>query len=161
MPTATRVARNLDGARTMLTSSEKRDYILRMIAQLRQLAEALVGKVRQNEDSAEVRAQAREALAALLGPMSDVVQRLDSASAAQMVNDPDVLAAWAHVVAAEADAHRASGDAATAGALSRRALELALEAHQRTLADVPELLALIARLRTAADGPVPPPSAAV
>ncbi|HYR09800.1 MAG TPA: hypothetical protein VEQ60_18645 [Longimicrobium sp.] len=140
----------------MLTSSEKRDYILRMIAQVRRLAEALMGKVRQSEDAAELLAQARESLSGLLGPMSDVVQRLDSASAAQMVNDPDVLGAWAHVVAAEAEAHRAGGDAATAHALTRRALELAREAHQRTSSDVPELLALIDRLQARVDAPAPP-----
>ncbi|WP_420130219.1 hypothetical protein [Longimicrobium sp.] len=135
----------------MLTSSEKRDYILRMIAQIRQMVEAMMGKVRENEDTAELRAQARESLAGLLGPMSDVVQRLDSASAGQMVNDPDVLAAWAQVVDAEAEIHRAGGDAASADALTRRALELAREAHQRTHADVPELLALIARLQSQVD----------
>lgn len=135
----------------MLSSSEKRDYILRMIAQVRQLVAALMGKVSENESTAELRAQARESLAGLLGPMSDVVQRLDSASAGQMVNDPDILAAWAEVVAAEAKIHRAEGDAATADALTRRALELAREAHQRTHADVPELLALIARLQTQVD----------
>jgi hypothetical protein len=135
----------------MLTSSEKRDYILRMIAQVRRLAEALVGKARSGQDAAELAAQARESLNGLLGPMADVVQRLDSASAAQMVNDPGVLSAWAHVVAAEAEAHRAAGDAATADALDRRALELAREAHQRTSKDDPELLALIERLQARAD----------
>src|SRR5688500_10196754 len=136
----------------MLTSSEKRDYILRMIAQLRQLAEALVGKVRSGQDAAELAAQARASLNELLGPMGDVAQRLDSASAAQMVNDPDILAAWAHVVAAEAEMHRAAGDDAAAAILDRRALELALEAHQRTPADVPDLLALIDRLQGPVDG---------
>jgi hypothetical protein len=137
----------IDGAQTMLTSSEKRDYILRMIAQIRQMVDALVGKARQGEDTAELMAQARESLAGLLGPMADVAQRLDSASAAQMVNDPHILFAWARVVAAEAEVHRVAGDGASADALSRRALELALEAHQRTLRDDPELLALIDRLR--------------
>lgn len=136
----------------MLTSSEKRDYILRMIAQVRRLAEALVGKARSGQDAAELAAQARESLNELLGPMGDVAQRLDSASAAQMVNDPDVLAAWAHVVAAEAEMHRAAGNAEAAATLDRRALELALEAHQRSLADIPELLALIARLQAPVDG---------
>jgi hypothetical protein len=136
----------------MLTSSEKRDYILRMIAQVRQLVAALMGKVRENQDAAELLAQARESIHELLGPMADVAQRLDSASAAQMVNDPNVLAAWAEVVAAEAEVHRAAGDDASADALSRRALELALEANQRRLADIPALLALIARLQAPVDG---------
>src|SRR5687767_460811 len=87
-----------DGAQTMLTSSEKRDYILRMIAQIRQMVDALVGRARHGEDTAELLAQARQWLSELLGPMADVAQRLDSASAAQMVNDPDVLTTWAQVV---------------------------------------------------------------
>ncbi|HEX2208967.1 MAG TPA: hypothetical protein VHG93_14915 [Longimicrobium sp.] len=131
----------------MLTSSEKRDHILRMIAQIRQMVDALTGRVRNGEDTAELLAQARESLAGLLGPMADVVQRLDSASAAQMVNDPGILFAWTQVTAAESDAHRAAGDAASADALARRALELAQEAHQRALKDDPELQTLIDRLR--------------
>lgn len=135
----------------MLTSSEKRDYILRMIAQIRQMVDAVRGKVRDGEDAAELLAQARESIHALLGPMGEVAQRLDSASAAQMVNDPDVLGAWAHVLAAEAGMHRAAGDPAYAGALARRALELALEAEQRALKDDVELRALIAELRAGVD----------
>lgn len=132
----------------MLTSSEKRDYILRMIAQVRRLVEALVGRVRGGEDAAELLAQAREAIAALLGPMAEVAQRLDSASAAQMVNDPDILSAWARVGAAEAEVRRAAGDAPGADALARRALELAEQAHQRMPRHDPELSALIEGLRT-------------
>ncbi|MBW3569995.1 MAG: hypothetical protein KY467_02705 [Gemmatimonadetes bacterium] len=141
----------------MLTSSEKRDSILRMIAQLRQMAEGLSGKLRGGEDPTELLADPRASLDALLGPIAGVVQRLDSASAAQMVNDPDVLAAWAEVTAAEADAHRAAGDSAAAAALARRALELAVEAHRRSSSDIPELPPLIARLRTQVDAHAPPP----
>lgn len=137
----------------MLTSSEKRDYILRMIAQVRRLAEAVIGKVRGGEDAAEALAQARASVRELLGPMADVAQRLDSASAAQMVNDPDILSAWAHVTAAESEAHRAAGDAAAADALARRALELALEARQRALKDGPELRELIDQLRARVNAP--------
>jgi hypothetical protein len=135
----------------MLTSSEKRDYILRMIAQLRQMVEALMGKVHGGEDASELLAQAKDSVAALLGPMGDVAQRLDSASAAQMVNDPDVLYAWAQVTAAEAEMHRAGGGAATADALTRRALELAMEAHQRAPRNAPELVAFIDQLRMQLD----------
>lgn len=145
----------------MLTASERRDFILRMIAQLRQMVAAVMGKVRANESAAEALAQAREAVVALLGPMAEVALRLDSATAGQMVNDPSVLHAWAEFTAAEAEVHRAAGDASAADAHARRALELALEAHQRTPADVPELLALIARLRAQVDAPAPPPDPAV
>lgn len=144
----------------MLTSSERRDYILRMIAQVRRLAEALVGKVNRGEDAAELLAQARESIDALLGPMAGVAQRLDSASAAQMVNDPDVLAAWAQVTAAQADVHRAAGDAASADTLARRALELALEARGRSTSEIAELPPLIAHLQAQVDAPPPPPGGA-
>jgi hypothetical protein len=135
----------------MLTSSEKRDYILRMIAQIRQMVDAVMGRVRTGEDAAELLAQARESLNGVLGPMGDVAQRLDSASAAQMVNDPDILAIWAQVLEAQAHAHRAAGDAPSADALALRALELALEARTRVLKDDPELTALIDRLQTPTD----------
>lgn len=137
----------------MLTSSEKKDYILRMIAAVRQMVAAVMGKVQANESAAEALAQARESIVTLLGPMAEVALRIDSATAGQMVNDPAVLHAWAEFTAAEAEVHRAGGDDATADALTRRALELALEAHPRTLKDDPELLALIARLRAQVDAP--------
>ncbi|HET7232516.1 MAG TPA: hypothetical protein VFJ16_21080 [Longimicrobium sp.] len=135
----------------MLTSNERKDYILRMIAELRRIVEALLGKVRDKESSAELLAQAREGIGKLLGPMGGVAQRMDSVTAGQMVNDPDVLAAWAEVTAAEAEMHRAANDEAAAYAAARRALELALEAHLRSVHDIPELLALIGRLRTRMD----------
>ncbi|HEU4561145.1 MAG TPA: hypothetical protein VFS20_25055 [Longimicrobium sp.] len=135
----------------MLTSNERKDYILRMIAQVRRLVEALMGKVRDNESAEELLAQARESIGLLLGPMAGIAPRMDSVTAAQMVGDPDVVAAWAEVTAAEAEVQRSSGDAAAADAPARRALELAIEAHLRSTTDNSELLALIARLRGEVD----------
>ncbi|HYH81987.1 MAG TPA: hypothetical protein VEX86_19430 [Longimicrobium sp.] len=131
----------------MLTSNERKDYILRMIAQVRQLVEALLGKLRDGEGADALLAQARDSVARLLGPMGGVAPRMDSVTAGQMVGDADVLAAWAEVTAAEAEVHRAAGDANAAATSARRALELALEAHLRTPRDSPDLLELIARLR--------------
>lgn len=135
----------------MLTSNQRKDYILRMIAQVRQLVEALMGKVRDKEGADELLAQARESIDLLLGPMAGIAPRMDSVTAAQMVGDPDVVAAWAEVTAAEGEVQRAAGDATAAAASARRALELAVEAHLRTTTDIPELLALIARLRPQVD----------
>lgn len=135
----------------MLTSNERKDYILRMIAELRRLVEAMMGKVREKDSAEELLAQAREGLGRLLGPMAGIAPRMDSTTAAQMVNDADVLAAWAEVTAAEAEVRRAQGDGSAADAGMRRALELALEAHVRTNHDVPELLQLIDRLRREID----------
>jgi hypothetical protein len=134
-----------------LTSSEKKDYILRLIEQMRRLVEALLGKVRDGGDPQQDVADARSLLAQLLGPMAGLAPRMDSETAGQMVGDPDVLLAWAELTAAEAELLRARGDAAAAGATDRRALELALEGHLRTNADRAGLLALIARLRPSVD----------
>jgi len=131
----------------MLTSNERKDYILRMIAELRRMVEELLGKMRDGESGDELLARARVSIGELLGPMGSVAPRMDSVTAGQMVGDADVLAAWAEVTAAEAQVRRAAGDDPGAGALARRALELALEAHLRTNHDIPELVALIARLR--------------
>ena len=135
----------------MLTSNERKDYILRMIAQVRQMVEALMGKVRENQLADELLAQARESIGLLLGPMAGIAPRMDSVTAAQMVGDADVVAAWAEVIGAEAAVQRAAGDATAAAVSARRALELAVEAHLRTTTDIPELLALIARLRPQVD----------
>jgi hypothetical protein len=135
----------------MLTSSEKKDYILRLIEQMRRLVEALLEKVRTGEDAQPELAGARETLGRLLGPLAGIAPRMDSATAGQMVGDPDVLGAWAELTAAEAEQTHGRGDHAAADALRRRALELALEAHLRTPADRPELLELVARLRPSVD----------
>jgi len=135
----------------MLTSSEKKDYILRMIEQMRRLVEALLGKLRDGEDPQRDLADARGTLERLLGPLAGVAPRMDSVTAGQMVGDADVLGAWAELVAAEAELARARGDQSGAASADRRALELALEAHLRTNADRPELLELIARLRPHVD----------
>ena len=135
----------------MLTSSEKKDYILRLLEQMRRLVEALLGKVREGVEVQGDLVQARGLLAQLLGPLAGIAPRMDSATAGQMVGDPDVLFAWAELTAAEAELARTRGDEATAAATNRRALELALEAHLRTNVDQDELLALIARLRPSVD----------
>jgi HPt (histidine-containing phosphotransfer) domain-containing protein len=135
----------------MLTSSEKKDWILRMIAEIRRMVDAMMGKDAGGGTPEELLARAHDALGRLLGPMAGIVPRMDSATAAQMVGDPDVVAAWAELAAAEAEVHRQSGDAAAAHAASVRALELAIEAHLRSPADRPDVLALIDRLRPSVD----------
>ena len=136
-----------------LTSSERKDYILRMIEQVRRLVEALLGKVRDPVEAPRLLAEAHGTLSALLGPLAGIAPRMDSATAGQMVGDPHVLGAWAELTAAEAELAQAQGDEPAASAARRRALELALEAHLRTPADRADLLALIARLRPLVDEP--------
>ena len=134
----------------MLTSRERKDYILRLIRQVAQMLAAMLQR-KQSGDLAGALEQGRAAVGELLGPLGNLAPRLDSETAAHLVADADVLAAWAEVVAEEAGVHRLAGDEPAAAAGEKRALELALEAHLRTSADRPELLALLARLRPAVD----------
>ncbi|HEX8242793.1 MAG TPA: hypothetical protein VF541_04845, partial [Longimicrobium sp.] len=119
--------------------------------QIRRLVDAMMGKVREGGDAAELLAQARRSVGELLGPLAGIAPRMDSATAGQMVGDADVLGAWAEVTAAEAEMHRAKGDDSAAAAAARRALELSLEAHLRTTTDRTDLLSLVARLRPQVD----------
>lgn len=135
-----------------LTSSDKKDYILRLIEQMRRLVEALLHKVRDGEESQAALADARVTLSQMLGPLAGIAPRMDSVTAGQMVGDPNVLGAWAELVSAEAEIASTHGDIDAAAASRRRALELAIEAHLRTPSDRPELLALIERLRPAVAG---------
>jgi hypothetical protein len=135
-----------------LTSSDKKDYILRMIEQMRHLVEALLHKVRDGEEVQASLTDARATLSQMLGPLAGIAPRMDSVTAGQMVGDSDVLGAWAELTAAEAEVASAHGDIDAAVASRRRALELAVEAHLRTPSDRPELLALIERLRPAVAG---------
>jgi len=136
----------------MLSSREEKDYILRMIQQIRRMVAALMGKKLYGDLGSALQV-ARTAQGMLLGPLADIAPRLDSVTAAHMVADPDILELWAEVVAEESDVHRRLGDETAARAAEKRALELALEAHLRTTVDRPELLALIARLRPTVDEP--------
>lgn len=134
----------------MLTSSERKDYILRMIEEIRRMLQHLVEKVREG-DAAGALGETQAAIGKLLGPVAGIAPRMDSVTAAQMVNDADVLGAWAAVLEGEASVHREAGDDPAASAAARRALEIALEAHLRTVTDQPELLEMIGRLRAAVD----------
>lgn len=134
----------------MPVSSTEKDYILRMIQQVMQMVARLMGR-KKDGDLQGALDEARAATGQLLGPMADVAPRVDSVTAGHMVGDPDVLAAWARVVAEEADVHRLMGDAAGAAARERRALELALEAFLRFVKPTPEVLALIGELRPLVD----------
>lgn len=134
----------------MLTSRERKDYILRMIQEIARMMAALVGRKTEG-DFAGALAQARVATGTLLGPLAELAPRLDSVTAAHVVSEPEVIAAWAQVAAEEADVHRLMGNAELAAAGERRALELALEAYLRTADERPDLLDLIARLRGVVD----------
>jgi hypothetical protein len=135
----------------MLTSTEKKDAILRMIEQIRQMMARLMERGRDGGGVDDALRETNAAAAGLLGPLASVAPRLDSATAAHMVADADALGGWAELTAFEAGLHRQAGNEGAGRAAARRALELALEAHLRTPADRAGLLALIDRLRPRVD----------
>jgi hypothetical protein len=125
--------------------TSRQDYLLRMIEQIVQVLTRVIAMGRAG-DFHEALTQLRTANELLLGPFSDVLPRLDSASAAQMLGNPDQLLAYARLISAEADVRRMMGDAAAAEGLAQRSLELALEARARGAADREAAAELIADL---------------
>lgn len=110
------------------------DYILRLIEQaMRALGESIrqaLGLKRAGQYAAALGAIA-VGISTLLGPLGDLADRLDSATAAQLVGNPVRIAAWAQLVAEEADIYRRMGRSEAGARRERRALELGLEAWLR------------------------------
>lgn len=117
-----------------MSLTSRQDFILRMIEQIVQVLLRVIGLAKAGDFDAALD-QLRMGYGLLLGPFAEVVPRLDSASAAQIVQNPDQLLAYARLVHAEAGVRRQMGEPAAAAALERRALELALEAHARETSD--------------------------
>lgn len=112
------------------------DYLLRLIEQTMRVLLRLA-KIGRVDDALR---ELDDATAALLGELAGIVPRLDAATAAHLLGDPDRVAAWALLLAKRAEAERLRGDAGAAEALERQAVELALEVRPR-----------IGRLRAEAD----------
>jgi hypothetical protein len=105
----------------------RQDYLLRMIEQAFDVLRRIL-KRRQSGELAQAVREADGAVDEILGPAAAVAVRLDSATAAQLIREPERVALWAGVVAEKAEALRELGDEPAARAAGRRALELALEA---------------------------------
>jgi hypothetical protein len=105
--------------------TQRQDYLLRMLQQaaevLKRLREMLTASA---ESGIEVRQQARSAVEELLGDQSSLLTRLDAETAAQLLANADRVRLWADLVALEADACDATGDAATGTTLRARAMAL-------------------------------------
>jgi hypothetical protein len=138
-------------ARLAMPLTSRQDYLMRMIEQIIQVLTRVIALGRAG-DFHEALAQLRTANELLLGPFSEVLPRLDSASAAQMLGNPDQLLAYARLISAEAEVRRMMGDAAAADGLAQRALELALEARGRGAADREAAAELIAGLASRVPG---------
>lgn len=109
-------------------SSQREDYLLRLIRQaagaLRRLRESLKGEA----SPTEIEHHASAAIGELLGPRHGLLSSLDPLSAASLIADPRRVELWANLIRVQGAARRKSGDEAGATALEKRAdaLEQAL-----------------------------------
>jgi hypothetical protein len=107
----------------------QRDTVLRWIEQLGRLVARLIG-TGKGADLALAQAEIDAAVESLLGPLALLVPRLEPASAADLLRDPDRIYAYAQLLSLQAALARASNDAA-APALQARAVAVGEEAVAR------------------------------
>jgi hypothetical protein len=122
----------------------ERDYIVRQIKQLRALLAAIF-KLKKEEKLDEALEQLQGAFPPFFGIEYRMLAGFDSASAAKLLVDSGRIKILAQLLEEEADIHRRRGDVELSAAKRQHALELYIEAAQRSSADS-ELLAAIARL---------------
>lgn len=104
----------------------QRDYVLRLIEQIAALLRRLLEKLTAGRAAApEVVREAQQAQGELLGPLADILPRLDATSAVQALGEPRQVALWIELLRLEATAVRLLGEGERALALERRAGELA------------------------------------
>ena len=110
--------------------SSREDYLLRILRQMGAVLARMLGQ----KDGGRVQEALQtldDAEGELLGPQADVVPRVDSATAAHILSDPQRIAAWARLLHERADLLRLAGDEAGAALASTRAAELAAQALAR------------------------------
>jgi hypothetical protein len=110
--------------------SSREDYLLRMIQQMGAVLARMLG-LKNGGQVHEAMQALDDAEGELLGPLAEVVPRVDSATAAHIVGQPLRIAAWARLLHERADLLRLAGDAAGAALTVARAGELAAEAEAR------------------------------
>ena len=108
----------------------QRDLVLRWIEQLGILIRRLIEGKREG-DLASAREQIREASEALLGPLFQLIPRLEVESAAELLADPDRLFGYAQLLDLEGVVAGATGHAAHSVECRTRALAFAREAVRR------------------------------
>ncbi len=110
--------------------SSREDYLLRIIRQMGAVLARMLG-LKNGGQVHEAMQALDDAEGELLGPLAEVVPRVDSATAAHIVAHPLRIAAWARLLHERADLLRLAGDAAGAALTAARAAELAAEAEAR------------------------------
>ena len=109
----------------------QRDLVLRWIEQLGRLVARLVG-LGGKAELATARDQVTEATLSLLGPLSPLVPRLETESAAELLADPDRIFGYAQLLDLDGAISEAMGETETATDSRRRALEFARAAVARS-----------------------------
>jgi hypothetical protein len=110
--------------------SSRDDYLLRIIQQMGAVLARMLG-LKNGGQVHEALQTLDDAEGELLGPMAEVVPRVDSATAAHMLGEPQRIAAWARLLHERAALLRLAGDEAGAALAAQRAAELAAEAQAR------------------------------
>jgi hypothetical protein len=125
-----------------------RDYIQRLLQSIAAAISRALGR-RQAGDLPGARRELDVATSELLGPVGRLAPYVDARTAADLLGDAHRTAAWARLVAADAELLDLMGRAGEAEAARKRAVELVLEAwmREKTLGD--EATETLAQLRVA------------
>jgi hypothetical protein len=110
--------------------SSRDDYLLRIIQQMGAVLARMLG-LKNGGQVHEALQTLDDAEGELLGPQAEVVPRVDSATAAHILGEPQRIAAWARLLHERAALLRLAGDEAGAALAAQRAIELAAEAQAR------------------------------
>lgn len=110
--------------------SSREDYLLRMIRELSGVIAQMLG-LKGGGQIHEAMQTLDDAEGELLGPLAQAAPRVDAATAAHIIGEPQKIAAWARLLHERADLLRLAGDEAGAAVTAARAAELAREAVAR------------------------------
>jgi hypothetical protein len=108
----------------------QRDVVLRWIEQLGRLVARLLGRGSPG-DLAAARDQVDEAVASLLGPLAQLLPRLEADSAAELLGDPERTFAYAQLLDLDAAVRQAMGEPEAAREVRARAVALGEAAVSR------------------------------
>lgn len=128
----------------------KRDVVLKWIEEFGRLIARLLRRGAAGDLDLALE-EIERATGDLLGGLAPLVPKLDSASAAQIIADPDRIFAWAQLVELGGLVAEARGDAGAGPAGRARAVELAGEAIRRARIPRPEWAEWVA-LRAGSQG---------
>lgn len=113
-----------------MAGAAKDDYLLRQVQLvIDQLTHALAKA--SAGDMVQAKQDISEAANQLLGGRSALLDRLDATTAAQLINDPDVIGGYAEVARALAEIARLEGNSARQEQLVKRAGVLRAQAESR------------------------------